>query len=354
MSKTILIIEDNLAMRENTAEILELANYTVHTAENGRKGVQKALELLPDLIICDIMMPEMDGYEALYILAQNESTKNIPFIFLSAKAEKSDWRKGMNMGADDYLVKPYDEMDLLKAIEMRLNKREQFQKTFITEPTGLDEFISNISSIEDIRELAPTKKLKTYKKREILFHEGDYAGSVYFIESGRVKTFKVNKDGKEFTTGLFGKGDIIGHIAVLQQSDQFESAIAMEDARVCKISSDDFNELLFRNKEVAKAFVKLLSGNLMEKEQELLNLAYNSVAKRVADGLISLKTKYQEQDKSDDFSIAIPRDDLASIVGTSTESVIRVLSDFKSEKWIEVKGSNITIRDEMALKNLFY
>lgn len=78
------------------------------------------------------------------------------------------------------------------------------------------------------------------------------------------------------------------------------------------------------------------------------------MAKRVADGLISLKTKYQEQGKGDDFSIAIPRHDLASIVGTSTESVIRVLSDFKSEKWIEVRGSNITIKDEMALKNLFY
>ncbi len=354
MNKTILIIEDNLEMRENTAEILELANYNVFTAENGKVGVQEAMKIVPDLIICDIMMPEMDGYETLYILSQNDKTKHIPFIFLTAKAEKSDWRKGMNMGADDYLVKPYDEMDLMKAVETRLKKRIAFEETFTTQAAGLDEFITKLNSIEDIRELAPTKKLKTYKKREILFHEGDYSGAVYFIESGKVKTFKVNKDGKEFTTGLYGKGDLLGHIAVLQKSDQIESAIAIDETRVCKISSDDFDDLLFRNKDVAKAFVQLLSGNLAEKEQELLNLAYNSVAKRVADGLISLKNKYQESELQQEFSMAIPRDDLASIVGTSTESVIRVLSDFKAEKWIEVKGSSITIKDEKALENLFY
>ena len=115
MSKRILFIEDDKIIRENTAEILELANYEVTTAENGKVGVEKAKDIHPDLIICDIMMPELDGYGVLYLLGKDPQTSSIPFIFLSAKADKSDVRKGMALGADDYLTKPFDEMDLLKA-----------------------------------------------------------------------------------------------------------------------------------------------------------------------------------------------------------------------------------------------
>ncbi len=113
---TILIIEDNLELRENTAEILELAGYEVGLAENGKVGAKKALQLKPNLIICDIMMPELDGYGVLNILSRNPDTSLIPFIFLTAKSELTDIRKGMNLGADDYITKPFDETDLLEAI----------------------------------------------------------------------------------------------------------------------------------------------------------------------------------------------------------------------------------------------
>src|SRR4051812_33462814 len=109
--KKILLIEDSREMRENTAEILELANYNVITAANGKIGVEYAVKELPDLIICDIMMPELDGYGVLYMLGKNPATASIPFIFLTAKAEKTDLRKGMSMGADDYLTKPFEEME---------------------------------------------------------------------------------------------------------------------------------------------------------------------------------------------------------------------------------------------------
>src|SRR6185436_13315255 len=100
--KKILLIEDNQDVRENTSEILQLANYIVFTAENGKVGVELAHQEKPDLIICDIMMPELDGYGVLHILNKTPDTATIPFIFLSAKSEKSDFRKGMNLGADDY------------------------------------------------------------------------------------------------------------------------------------------------------------------------------------------------------------------------------------------------------------
>ena len=118
----VLIIEDNADVRENTAELLELSNYDVATAENGKIGVEIAKKILPDIIVCDIMMPELDGYEVLEALNKNSETASIPFIFLTAKTEKTDMRKGMNLGADDYLTKPFSENELLEAIESRLKK----------------------------------------------------------------------------------------------------------------------------------------------------------------------------------------------------------------------------------------
>src|SRR6195952_1214049 len=123
----ILLIEDNDEIRENTAEILELANYKVDTAANGKIGVEMALKARPDLIICDVMMPVLDGYGVLHLLQKNDSLKNIPFIFLTAKAERGDFRKGMEMGADDYITKPFSDIELLTAIEMRLKKEASRQ-----------------------------------------------------------------------------------------------------------------------------------------------------------------------------------------------------------------------------------
>jgi anti-anti-sigma factor len=120
---TILAIEDEAKICENIEEILELEGFDVLTAENGRIGVQLAQEHHPDLIICDVMMPELDGYDVLVALRQNPDTLKIPFIFLSAKATTADFRKGMSLGADDYLTKPFTPKELLEAISTRLEKQ---------------------------------------------------------------------------------------------------------------------------------------------------------------------------------------------------------------------------------------
>ena len=120
--KSVLVIEDNTDIRENTVEILDLAGYKTFSAENGKRGVELAQKERPDLIVCDIMMPELDGYGVLHLLKKNADTESIPFIFLTAKIERTDFRKGMEMGADDYLSKPFDGIELLNAIEARLKK----------------------------------------------------------------------------------------------------------------------------------------------------------------------------------------------------------------------------------------
>src|SRR5678815_1760288 len=126
--KKILVIEDEPEMRRNITTILRLEGFAPVAAENGRKGVETANKEKPDLILCDVMMPELDGYGVIKALHNEPATMNIPFIFLTAKGERTDVRSGMNLGADDYLAKPVDKNDLLRAIRTRLARAEQLSR----------------------------------------------------------------------------------------------------------------------------------------------------------------------------------------------------------------------------------
>src|SRR3989338_11524198 len=179
--KKILLIEDDTVMRENTAEILELAQYQVTTAINGKKGVQIAKELHPDLIICDIMMPELDGYGVLHVLSKDPKTAAIPFIFLTAKAEKSELRRGMELGADDYLTKPFEENDLLKSIEVRLKKHDILKKEFTPTIEGLNQFLDEARGLKELEALSRSQSTVRYKKKEVIFHEGDEPRHLFFL-----------------------------------------------------------------------------------------------------------------------------------------------------------------------------
>ena len=150
---------------------------------------------------------------------------------------------------------------------------------------------------------------------------------------------------------MYGPGDFIGYLSIFEGEDFIETAEAMDESEILKIPKEDFLELLFKNRDVSNRFIKMLAHNVVEKEERLLNLAYDSVRKRVATALSSLQKKYQETDESQ-FEIAISRNELASIVGTSTETVIRTLSDFKDEGLISIKGSKITIVKGKELEHL--
>jgi CRP-like cAMP-binding protein len=349
MATKIALIEDNLEMRENIEEILELANYDVVTAENGKKGVSLIKQEKPDLILCDIMMPELDGYGVLYMIGKDPETSSIPFIFLTAKSEKEDFRKGMNMGADDYLTKPFEDTQLLDAIERRLARIQTFSKQFDQTAAGLNAFLDEAGGIEQLTNERKTRKLK---KKDQLFFEDDYPHYLYFVISGKIKTYKMNADGKDFVTGLHATGDFFGYKEIIQGINYTNSASALEDSEVAMILREDFLKLLYTSKEVSEKFIQMLVGSVTEKQQDLVNLAYDSVRKRVADSLLRLSEKYS--DSAESFTISMSRDDLASIVGTATESVIRTLSEFKADGYIAIKGSNITILKPEKLKNFMF
>lgn len=349
--KTILIIEDNTDVRENTAEILELANYKVLQAENGKAGVEIAQRQKPDLIICDIMMPVLDGYGVIHLLNKSPETASIPFIFLTAKSERTDFRKGMEMGADDYISKPFDDIELLNAVESRLKKSQMLKAEFSKNVDGLNRFFDEVQKIDDLKKLSVDRRVKTFKKKDIIFSEGNSPIYLYFLSSGRVAVSRAHEYGKELITTLYKPGDFFGYTALLEGSLYEETAEAMEESEICLIPKEDFFSLMYNNIGVMKVFVKMLAGDIHEKEKQLLNLAYSTVRKRVAEALVLLHSRYADkQDKN--FTIAITRNDLASIVGTATESLIRTLSDFKEEGMVEMKGTNITILDLEKLRKL--
>lgn len=345
--KKILLIEDNNEMRENISEILSLANYAVLTAENGKIGVEVAKKNSPDLIICDIMMPDLDGYGVLHILSKDPETAGIPFIFLTAKAEKSDMRRGMSLGADDYLTKPFDDTELLNAVEVRLKRNEFFKKNYTRDLSGLISFINEAKEFNLPDKIASEYKVRSYKKKDSIYHEGDTPNFVYFVNKGKVKTWRINLDGKEFITGTYEKGDFFGHLPILEGSVYNDSAATMEECELALMPQNDFLSLVYSEHEISARFIKMLANNINENEKRLLSLAYNSVRARTANILLELYKKNKPGER-----IRTSREDLAGIVGTSTESLIRTLSDFKSDGLIEIEGREILILNSKGLEKV--
>ncbi len=347
--KTILLIEDNDGIRENTAEILDLTGYAVLTAENGKTGVAKALENRPDLVICDIMMPVLDGYGVLHIFNKNPQLAGIPFIFLTAKTERSDFRKGMELGADDYLTKPFAESELLSAIEGRLNRFQNMKPDYDLHTDGLDQFLADARQV-GLAGLSADRRVHSVRKKQFIYSEGDAPTRLYFLKSGHVKTVRATADGKELITGLYKAGDFFGYLALLENTDYSDSGIALEDSELIYIPDADFRQLLLANTDVSQQFIRLLAGRVSEREQQLVGMAYNSLRRRVADALLHLHEQQTTGSPDGSGLIQLSRDDLASVVGTATESLIRTLTEFRHDGFIEQVGSGIRVLEPDKLR----
>jgi CRP-like cAMP-binding protein/CheY-like chemotaxis protein len=349
--RTILLIEDDADMRDNTAEILELANYRVLKAENGRRGVELARKEKPDLVLCDIMMPELDGYSVLHLLGKDPATAELPFIFLSAKTERGDVRKGMELGADDYLTKPFEESELLNAIEGRLKRSELFRKGFDGGLDGLNRFMEQARGLDALKDLSKDRKTRKLPAKEMLFHEGDELRQVPYLISGKARTFKINNDGKEFVTGLHGPGEFIGYMGLLENGHALEAAETMEPCEVALVPREDLLALLYKDRDVSIRFIKMLARDVKEKEQHLLQLAYASVRQRVAQALLRIHERFADKPGAG-LGVRISREDLATVVGTATESLIRCLTDLKEDHLIETQGREIVIKDKARLERV--
>ena len=347
--KKILIIEDNQDVRENLAEILQLSSYQVITAPNGIVGVEKALNEYPDLILCDIMMPDLDGFGVLKILNNNPKTTNIPFIFLTAKVEKEDMRKGMMLGASDFLTKPCTDVDLLEAIEVRLQKNERLRDSFQEHIWDHTQQLKKDFTTDQWDEIFKGKEVRHYRKKSVIFEEGQYPKWLFYIRKGKTKCTLNNEDGKEFITSICGEGDFIGFSPLINETKYRESAFAFEDCELVLLSREEFFSILFKHHEVVLKLLDMLALRITKQNRKMISIAYNSVRKKLAEALIVLYEKY-EKDGTASFSVL--RDDLAAMTGTAKETVIRTLSDLVEEGYIKLQSNVIIIEDVALLKGI--
>ncbi|GAB5399970.1 MAG: response regulator [Aureisphaera sp.] len=341
--KKVLIIEDDVALRENTAELLEISGYSVVTAANGRLGIDKAKNESPDIVICDIMMPEVDGYEVLNSLSSNTDTMHIPFIFLSAKTEHKEVRKGMDLGADDYLTKPFEEEELLSALESRLAKAEilskrRDQETPAPQVTRREDVLRNLNELKNFFDDNGT--IANYKRGENIYEEGSHSNYVYLILKGVVKSHRMDKNGKELITALHQEDDFLGFTSFVDNIPYHESATALEEVELAKMSKMEIKEVLSQSNAVSLELINLLTHNISEVKEQLLQMAFSSVRRKTAQTILQFAEVLHKKPAE---NIKISRNDLASVAGIATESLIRTLSSFKKEGLIEIEGRNIRI-----------
>lgn len=351
--KKILIIEDNQDVRENTADILELANYEVYTAENGKKGIDTALKITPDIIVCDIMMPELSGYDVLEYLSKNEKTASTPFIFLTAKTDRYDIRKGMSLGADDYLTKPFEENELLEAVATRLKKYNFLKKEFSKNIQGINQFFDDISKYEGMEGLSKDRTVIRYNKKELIFMEGDAAHSLYFVQSGSVKTYKTTETGKCLVTGIFGPGQFVAQLSLLTKRGRYtDTAAVLENAEILEIPKADFTTLLYGNKIISNTFITMISNDVIALQEQLISMAFETVKQRLAKVLMYL-SENEALKNTKEKGIQITREDLAGLMGTATETAIRMLTEFKDQGLVHIGShSEIFIENKKNLENI--
>ncbi len=342
MKKKILIIEDDQVMRENTAEILQLANYNVITSSNGKEGLEKAAFFKPDLIICDILMPEIDGYGVLQIVMRNIALQNVPFIFMSAKTKHEDIRKGMDLGASDYITKPFEESELLSAVESRLKRYAIMEKA-----NQHETMISKKWRIDEIEKAFHLKEKLDYKTGSTIYCQGNVSNYIYYVVDGEVKTYQVNQDGKELITEIFKGKSFFGFTSLLSNKPYSENAEAIKPTKLIRIQKRELQDLIKNNPQLSFNFMDLLSSDLDQIKQHLMRLAYDSVRKKTADAILELQTKEGSQE-----DIEISRSDLASILGIAKETLTRTLTDFKDEKLIMTNRNKISILDKKKLLSI--
>lgn len=348
MNECVLIIDDDDVMRSLAAKILNQVGYNVIQANNGKAGVSLASQMKPDLILCDIMMPEMDGFDVLQLISKNQETTIIPFIFLTAKTDRLDFRKGMEMGADDYIIKPFNRTELLNAVECRLKKNEVRKVSFTKALQNLDNLANNSKDEKaELKALIASRKIRQVKKKQILYYEGDQPTGIYLILDGCIKTMKLSDDGREFMTGLYKADNYLGVNALLLNEVYKETAVAVEDATVCLLPKDIILSLLTRYPAISQQFLRILSNNISEKEDQMLELAYNSVRKRLAQVLLRLNKK-----SDDPLLLKVSREELAGMAGMAMETVSRTLTNFKDEGLIEKKSGHIMILELNRLEKI--
>lgn len=270
--KKILVIEDEELLRANIVQILELEDFVTIEANNGFLGIKLAQEHLPDLILCDVMMPEVDGYGVLTALRQNPTTTNIPFIFTTAKASKADLRQGMNLGADDYLTKPITADELLSAISTRLERQAAFSQNCVAELKQAEEQLHHLIHYDSLTNL-PNQFLLRERLTELII-QADYEETLVPIFLLKLDRFN------EINSVL---GHLVGNLLLKAVAQRLITCLG-ENQIVARLQVEQFAILLENVKQkqeivnVAQTILHSLSQPFILENQEIFVTANIGIA----------------------------------------------------------------------------
>ncbi|WP_316753021.1 response regulator [Pedobacter gandavensis] len=341
----ILIIADESDSRTSTILLLKMANYDVIEAYNGKQGVNQALTIQPDLILCNTMLPDIDGYMILSLIKKLPQAQNIPFIILASKNDQNEVRKSMIMGADDYLIKPFRNIEILETIEMRLKKRAEQKKRPDSVVNG-----GNIKNgIESFEKIITESRLRHFKRKQVIYYQEDSADAIHLIASGSVKTLKTTPDGRDLVTGIYKENEYFGINAYFSAEVHHETAETIEETLLYTFPRAVLDPLIDKFSDLSKKFIGIIAANNLKKEHQLLEFAYFSVRKRMSQLLLRL---YPKNNAGVVQWIDISRENLAAMSGMASETVSRVLSDFKKDGLIMRDSNKIMIIDPLRLAHL--
>ncbi|MEY5044655.1 MAG: hypothetical protein RJA19_1882 [Bacteroidota bacterium] len=345
MTGTILIIEDQSDVRENITELLELAGHRVLQAHNGIVGIRLAKAHLPDLLLCDIMMPELDGYGVAEVLSRQPETAHIPLIFLTARAEREDFRKGLSKGAVDYITKPFQSHELLETIEMRL-KREIPSRPHPAGRAGWLNWLGSLQSDHPVTLKGTLLHVQTAERQSTLFTEGDLSRQLYFLRSGLVRLDRLDSRGKRLCIHIVKPGQFFGWSAEFEHGIHLQDAVSIAPIQYLALPQSDVREGLMERPELAIELCGLLLTQQAEFESTALSMAYGTARENTARALLRFAVQEPEG-----WVIPLSREDLANSVGMAAESVIRTLAAFKKEGLVETQGRLVRILDADALED---
>ena len=340
---SILIIEDNKEVRDNLYDILSLAGYQPRAAENGKQGLEMAFAASPDLILCDVMMRDLDGFGVLQILQSREETQHIPVVFVTAKSELEDMRRGMNLGADDYITKPFYKDELLRVLEVRLRKNKIRQKA-----QGIGSLPETASpkrgdlqaSLDD---LLTHSSRRHYRRGEALFREGEQVRDIFVLRSGYVKLQSSTDFGKTLIVFVFQPNQIFGYPEFMVDRLYEHDAVALTNAQADLIPVDILREKLRSDQVLSDFFMGLLANGLLDSDVRMKEQAYLSVRKRCADTLLLAAEIFGDQ------PWPMSREELAQWAGTAKETFIRNMTEFRDSGWIEIDHQEVHILEASKL-----
>ena len=323
--KKVLLIEDHDEIRENTAEILQLAGYDVNAAANGREGVALAREKNPDIVLCDIMMPVLDGYGVLHLFRRDDILSKIPFIFLTAKAERSDQRKAMELGADDYLTKPFTELELLAAVEARFHKNSNGHQRSAA-PRKLQDAKDQLHEFFKTQVKEMNAESMRLPKKHLLFFEGQFPQSVFWLEKGIIKHYRTTSFGKSLITQLDFAPAIVGLSDALLPHPYPGFAEAATQIEVKVLPREKIIKALSENGNMLMNALQIQADFTKQMKEKMVHLAYTPMRERVLNEAETLRSMLLKNGFSESEKV-FSREEMAQIAGTATESLIRVLHE---------------------------